>query len=216
MPSVLDAVRANDTVRHLVFGALLILFVRFALHTPLDTVAVMVVFAVGYEALDVLESAFDLPDTTRGTVSGAILLCLGGYGLVAGIDRWLTAFALLAGLWILADTYRTYRDGPIERSVGPYFEGVGDDTGEMMYRTQVAGRVARAVYDEPRTAGELAADLGLSEGHTRDVLDTLETRGNVFERDGVYHVDESRLGKRAALRRLGGRFLRRLTRPFRY
>ncbi|MFB6164083.1 MAG: hypothetical protein ABEJ31_02895 [Haloarculaceae archaeon] len=222
MPSLRDAARERKFLRHavltvLVFGALAVL----TDHGPW-TFAPAAAVLVGLEAVRVVVDAYDLPDGSAlpdGVTTmalGLVIAAIAAAWLAAGPDEpWLPVLGIAFGFWVLADGFKTYRDGPVERPRGTYFDDVDGRTGEAMYRMQVAGKVGRAVRDESRTAPELAEDLGFTEAHTRDVLDSLEARGMVHRDGDLYRANEFRFQKRSIVVRLARWLPRRLARPFR-
>ncbi|MFB6107632.1 MAG: hypothetical protein ABEJ82_02175 [Haloplanus sp.] len=214
MAELRAALREQKFPRHLVLGALL--FVGFAVATghSLWTFAPAFGIAVAWELFDVVADVYAFPDGSKPAVIGVVLAGISTWWLVARRESlWLPAVALAFGLWLAADGYKTYRDGPVKRSTGPYFEDIDGQTGEAMYRMQLVGKVARAVREQPRPAEELAADLGLTEAHVEEILETLEVRGTVSRSDGVYRANESRFGKTTAVVRFLRWLSRRLLRP---
>lgn len=214
MTDLRTALREQKFPRHLVLGALLFAGLAVATGRSLWTFAPAFGIAVAWELFDVVADEYGLPDGVKPVLIGIVLAALSVWWIsTRGELLWLPAITLVFGLWLVADGYKTHRDGPVERPTGPYFEGIEDQTGEVMYRMQTVGRVARAVREQPRPTDELAADLGLTEGHVEEILETLEARGTVNRSDDVYRMDESRFGKTTAVARLLRRLSRRVLRP---
>jgi len=216
MSSVRAVARERDLLRHAALGALLFVGLPLLTHRSLLTFAPAFGVALGWELFSVAADAYALPAWTKPTVIGVFLVGASAYWLaVTDGTPWLGALTLLFGGWLVADGYATYRNGPVERPSAPYFRGLDGRPGEAFYRMQEAGRVARALREEPRTRDRLAADLGLTESHVEEVLDALETRGIASETDGVYRASPSRFRKRAVVVRLLRWLPRRLLRPLR-
>lgn len=214
---LVSAAHENDLLRQAVGIVAVVAIIMVLSDEPFLSHVPLVVVLTGFLLLDVVVDAYDLPDATKGFVWGGLLVVLGGVE-IAFVDEtlWLVVFALVAGLWVLADARKSYRDGPVQHRIGSYFAEL-DDAGadEAMYRIEIAGRVVRAVRERPRPADELADDLGLTVEHTRDVLDAASGQGLVRERDGVYYPNESRFGKAEPFMRFARWLPRRLARPFR-
>ncbi|QDX41386.1 hypothetical protein [Salarchaeum sp. JOR-1] len=118
-----------------------------------------------------------------------------------------TALGGLAGGWLVFDGVQHLRHG-IERpkrTKNPF--AAAEDTKRV-------AAVFRAIDDEPRTRGELAADLDLDGEAISGALDYLETSGRV-ERDGdTYRVNEE-FSRSSSLRSSPRRLLARVLEPFR-
>jgi hypothetical protein len=107
------------------------------------------------------------------------LLGLGGYGTVstAGGDPTGLGVSLalaLAGAWLALDAAADLSTG---RSPPPPADATVRD----------AGRVGRALDEEPRSRAELVAALDLPADRVAAALDELRDRGAVERRNGSYH-----------------------------
>ena len=214
MGKLRTALREQKFSRHFVVGTLLFAGLTLATDHTLWTFAPAFGIAVVWEVFDVVADVYNLPDGIRPVLIGVVLSGISTSWIVVQSEiLWVPAIALVFGLWLVADGYKTYRDGPVSRPTGPYFEGIEDQTGEVMYRMQTVGKVARAVRDHPRPTGELAADLGLTEDHVEEILETLEVRGMVYRSERIYHVNESRFGKTTPVVRFLRWIPKRLLRP---
>ena len=131
------------------------------------------------------------------------LLGLGGYGAVstAGEDPTGlgTALALaLVGAWLALDAAADLSAG---RSPSPPADAPVRD----------AGRVGRALDEEPRSRAELVAALDLPADRVAAALDELCDRGAVECRNGLYHATATGIDPSPG--RPVGRALDRLRRP---
>jgi hypothetical protein len=131
------------------------------------------------------------------------LLVLGGYGTVstAGEDATGLVISLalaLVGAWLALDAAADLSTG---RSPPPPADALVRD----------AGRVGRALDEEPRSRAELVAALDLPADRIEAALDELCDRGAVERRNGRYHATTT--GLDPSPRRPLGRARDRLRRP---
>jgi len=214
MGKLRTALREQKLPRHLVVGTLLFAGLAVATDHTLWTFVPAFGIAVVWELFDVVADVYDLPDGIKPVLVGVVLTGISTSWIAVQSEiHWLPAVALVFGLWLVADGYKTFRDGPVSRPAGPYFEGIEDQTGEAMYRMQTVGKVARAIREHPRPTGKLATDLGLTEAHVGEILETLEVRGMVYQSEGIYHANESRFGKTTPVVRFLRWLPKRLLRP---
>lgn len=216
MAELRAALHEQKFFRHLVLGALLFVGLAVLTDHTLWTFAPAFGIAVAWELFDVAAIVYDLSKGVRPVLVGVVLTGVSAYWLGFGAEKaWVPTVALVFGLWLVADGYKTYRDGPVSRPTGPYLEGLEGQAGEAMYRMQTLGRVARAVRSQPRPPDQLAMDLGLTEEHVEEILETIESRGMVARSGGVYRANESRFRKTTSVVRFLRWVPRRLLRPFR-
>jgi|APHM01.1.fsa_nt_gi hypothetical protein len=96
-----------------------------------------------------------------------------------GLNRpWLATIAFICGIWLVADGYRTYRDGPFNKSADPYFDTTWSSIEEIR-RVQQSDRIMRAVRERLQTPPAVVADVGISKKEATMALKTLSNRGMV-------------------------------------
>ncbi|ESP89760.1 hypothetical protein K933_02216 [Candidatus Halobonum tyrrellensis G22] len=182
---------------------------------PLRAAGAIFVLAGTSAFHDLLDERYGLPEGANWLFYGVSMIVVGIGGVVIH-GSWFVPF-VLAGLWFVLDGAATVQAGPAQKP-HKYVVGLDDeDSSEVMLRMQVLSSIHEELREaeQPRTPGEVADAVGLTEERTLDALDYLVSRDQVERVDGDrYRAVPSRWGKATPAVRFARWLPGRLLRPF--
>lgn len=179
-------------------------------------IGVVLVFMVLADADGLSASIPGLDERRTRIILGAVLLGLGGFVVWRGGNSATAVIALPIGGWLVLDGIHSLRAGVRlgEKADPDTSEDVDLEASEAMLTMQVGHLVADELRDQPGTVSDLATRCDMTESRVQEVLDLMASQGTATCDNGVWTIDESRIGIWPFVRDNGRWILGRLARPF--
>ncbi len=156
-------------------------------------------------ALGVVIDSYDIDRRIFKLMFGLIILAAGVASVQDG--TWPAIAFLVGGCWLVLDTVYDYRRG-IERHGSTR---TNMSLHEMRDFSETAQPILAELREYAKSNAELHAALDANNDEIDRVLDRLVRMGTVTKRGGAYHVNETRLGPSAFLRKIASRIARPFT-----
>lgn len=217
MVSRFAALSRNEHLRTVVGTVLAIAVLVILTDATFRTIVPFGLLMLGLFVNEVIDDRFDPPRGTNWLIYG-VSVVFAGVALAIIVDRsWFALVLVVPGLWFVLDGATTMVYEP-ERPRHEFLADVDEESSsEVMFRMQTLNRLYQGLRDEsePKTAAELADEVGIKESRVESALEYLVSKGKVERSGDRYEAIPPRWGRLTPVVSFLVWVPRRLVRPFR-
>lgn len=217
MVSRFAALSRNEHLRTVAGTVVAIVVLLVLTDVTLRTIAPLAVILVGMVAHEVADDVFDLPRGSNWLVYGSSVVLAGVAIAFIAETWWFPLVLVVPGLWFVLDGATTMVYEP-EHTRHEFLADVDEESSsEVMFRMQTLNRLYQALRDAsaPRTAAELADEVGMQESAVESALGYLMSEGKVERSGDRYEAVAPRWGRATPVVSFLVWIPRRLVKPLR-